>query len=185
MDDTDEYLIKEYLSGDENSFKLLIDRYTSPIYNFTTRFVGSSNSSDLVQDIFIKVWKNIKNFDISKSGFKTWIFTITRNTIIDFLRKKKSVVFTDLDTDENLFEDTLVSDGTLQDDEVIKLQDVNLLNSMLEKLPDKYKEVLILHYQEDMTFIEISNVLNRPMNSVKSDHYRAIKLLRELIAPKL
>lgn len=60
--------------------KILIDRYTNSLYNFTLRFVGVDNTPDVVQDIFVKVWKNINKFDISKSHFKTWIFTIARST---------------------------------------------------------------------------------------------------------
>jgi len=90
MDKTDENLVSDYLEGEENSFKILINRYISHIYNFSVRFVGHEYANDIVQEVFIKVWRHIKNFNIKKASFKTWIFTITRNTITDYLRKKKN-----------------------------------------------------------------------------------------------
>jgi len=72
----------------------------------------------------------------------------------------------------------------LPDEVFQKLQDIDLLNSLLEKLPEQYQTVLILHYQEEMTFDEISQVLKKPLNTVKSHHLRAISQLKKMIAPK-
>jgi RNA polymerase sigma-70 factor (ECF subfamily) len=149
------------------------------------RFVGLDYGKDIVQDVFVKVWKNIKKFDINRASFKTWILTITRNTVIDYLRKKKSVTFSSLDSDEEPFTDSIEDDVILPDEALIKLEDKELLNNLLNKLPAHYKEVLVLYYQEDMTFNEIGQLLNKPLNTVKSYHHRALKKLKEMIAPKL
>src|SRR3989344_5584327 len=93
---TDEEVIVIYKNSDEKAFKTLIARYATPLYNFTARLANKNDASDIVQEIFIKVWKNIGRFDERKASFKTWIFTIARNTITDFLRKKKSLLFSDL-----------------------------------------------------------------------------------------
>ena len=93
MESNDEEFIKEYLTGNEEALRALIDKYTQSIYNFTVRFTGVLSAPDVTQDVFIKVWKNLKKFDYTKASFKTWIFTITRNTITDYLRKKKMVTF--------------------------------------------------------------------------------------------
>ncbi|MFA6919366.1 MAG: sigma-70 family RNA polymerase sigma factor, partial [Patescibacteria group bacterium] len=87
----DEQLVQQYLSGDEKSLEVLIQKYLKPIYNFVYRYVGDmANAEDLTQEVFVKVWKNIKKFDRKKS-FKTWIFCIAKNTAFDYLRKKKSI----------------------------------------------------------------------------------------------
>lgn len=181
MDFSDEDLIKEYLEGNQESFKILIERYTTPLYNFIFRFVGIDNTPDVLQNVFIKVWKNINKFDVSKAHFKTWIFTIARNTVTDYLRKKKMVLFSSLDKDEELFEENIKDESLLPDEVISKLEDSELLNKTLEQIPSKYKEVLILHYQEEMTFVEIGQILNKPTNTVKSYHRRALILLREMI----
>lgn len=175
----DHLLIKNYLNGDQNCLKMLIDKHTSSIYNFTSRFVGREQSKDISQEIFIKVWKNLKNFDIDKSQFKTWLFTIARNTITDYLRKKKSISFSALG-EEKIFEKTLEDPSPLPDEVLQKLQERDVLNKILDEISPQYKEIIILYYQEDMTFKEIGEVLGKPLNTVKSYHFRAIKMLKEL-----
>jgi len=88
--ETDEEVIVLYKNGDEEAFKVLIARYTTPLYNFTARLTNKNDASDLVQEIFIKAWKNIRRFNPLQASFKTWIFTIARNTITDFFRKSGS-----------------------------------------------------------------------------------------------
>lgn len=182
---SDEILIEEYIKGDENSFRFIIDKYSNSIYNFSARFVGISDATDIVQDVFVKVWTNIKKFDKSKSSFKTWLFRITRNTVIDFMRKKKMINFSSLDTEGENFEDTIEDDSSLPIEIMSQLEDEKMLNAFIDELPDNYKEVLVLHYQEDMTFAEIGELLNKPSNTVKSYHYRALITLREKFSKNL
>jgi RNA polymerase sigma-70 factor (ECF subfamily) len=182
MERTDEELIADYIKGEQASFKLLLDRYTPLLYNFSVRFVGSGYAADIVQEVFIKVWKNIKRFDIGKAHFKTWVFTITRNTITDYLRKKKSIVFTDMETPEgDSFLDTIPDESDLPTEIIAKLEDKEFLNTLLDTLPPHYQEVLILYYQEEMTFAQIGKALSKPLNTVKSHHRRALEQLRKLV----
>ncbi|MFA6274001.1 MAG: sigma-70 family RNA polymerase sigma factor [Candidatus Paceibacterota bacterium] len=179
----DEDLIVLFQKGERESFKFLVDKYTSSIFNFSARLVGRENASDIVQEVFLKVWKNLRKFDISKSSFKTWLFTITKNTITDFLRKRKNINFSDLENfeDEISFSETIPDEDLLPEEAFQKLQNVELLNNLLEKLPEHYKTILILHYQEEMTFDEIGKVLNKPLNTVKSHYRRAVIKLREML----
>ena len=174
----DYILIQKYLNGDVSSFKMLIDKHTSSIYNFTLRFIGPLYAQDIAQEVFIKVWKNLKSFNSDKSQFKTWLFIITRNTITDYLRKKKSISFSSLD-DENFKEENIEDESILQDEIFEKLEDKEMLLKILDELPPNYKLVLTLYYQEDMTFKEIGEVLGKPLNTVKSYHYRALKILHQ------
>jgi RNA polymerase sigma-70 factor (ECF subfamily) len=185
VEKNDEDLIKEYIEGDEESLRYLIERYTTSIYNFSMRFVGVEYAKDITQDVFIKVWKNIKKFDKEKASFKTWIFTIVRNTITDFLRKKKSVVFSSLDKEDEIFESNIEDEAILPDEVLLKFEDKELLDNTLDKLPVNYREVLVLYYQEDMTFKEIGDLLGKPMNTVKSYHHRALILLRKEFASRM
>lgn len=184
MQDLDEKLIKNYIGGSEESFKILINRHTPAIYNYSRRFVGEDYANDVTQEVFIKVWRNLNKFDNSKAHFRTWLFAIARNTITDYLRKKKIVLFSSLDTEEETFEQNIEDKVILPDQALIKLEDKEYLNKVLKQLPPNYKEVLILYYQEDMTFKEIGEVLNKPLNTVKSYHHRAIILLRKIMHQK-
>ena len=182
-DKTDEEIIALYKSGNEEVFKDLIEKYSSPIYNFTAHIIGKDNATDIVQETFIKVWKNINRFNSSKSSFKTWIFTIAKNTITDFLRKKKHLNFSDIenDNDDFSFSESIEDEKILPDEAIQKMQDSEFLNKLLDKLSLQYKTILILHYQEEMTFDEIGKILNKPLNTVKSYHRRAILELRNMI----
>lgn len=187
---TDTEIILLYKEGNKGVFKELIDRYTPILYNFVARTTNKNDVSDIIQEVFIKVWKNLEKFDESKANFKTWIFTIAKNTVIDFSRKKKSFLFSgmfsstnenDIET-ENSFEENILSEEILPDEALQKLEDIESLNKTLEKLREDYKEVLILYYQEEMTFEEISKILNKSINTVKSQHRRAIMELRKMIS---
>ncbi len=172
-------LINKYLKGEQDALKMLIDKYTSSIYNFTIRFVGIDNAPDVTQEVFIKVWKNLKNFDNDKAQFKTWLFVIARNTITDFLRKKKMVLFSSLDKEEENFAESIEDDALLPDEILNNIQDKKELYKLVSELPNNYKLVLTLYYQEDMTFKEIGEVLGKPINTVKSYHHRALCILKD------
>src|ERR1035437_5744033 len=180
---TDEELINLFNTGNQEVFEYLVNKYTSPLYNFTARLTGKNNADDLVQEIFLKIWKNTKSFNPQKASFKTWVFTIAKNTTTDFLRKKKSFSFSDLENNINdgSFYEQIPSDDLLPDEDMQKLEDKELLDNLLNQLRPNYKEVLVLHYQEEMTFDEIGKILSRPLNTVKSFHRRALIELRNML----
>ena len=181
---TDEEIIALSKGNEQEALKLLIGRYTSSLFNFTARLSNRNDAPDIVQDVFIKTWKNLRNFDPTRASFKTWIFTIARNTTTDFLRKKRSLLFSDIQTDDeniNSFAENIPTDDLLPDLALEKLEDAQFLNDTLDKLRLDYKEVLILHYQEEMTFEEIGKVLGKSLNTVKSQHRRALIELRKML----
>ena len=181
---SDEEIIALSKGNEQEALKLLIGRYTSSLFNFTARLSNRNDAPDIVQDVFIKTWKNLRNFDPTRASFKTWIFTIARNTTTDFLRKKRSLLFSDIQTDDeniNSFAENIPTDDLLPDLALEKLEDAQFLNDTLDKLRLDYKEVLILHYQEEMTFEEIGKVLGKSLNTVKSQHRRALIELRKML----
>ncbi|MFZ2072560.1 MAG: sigma factor, partial [Minisyncoccia bacterium] len=70
-DKTDEEIIALYKSGEKEKFKELVEKYTPPLYNYVARLTSKDNASDIVQEVFIKAWKNIRNFKPTKASFKT------------------------------------------------------------------------------------------------------------------
>lgn len=182
---TDEEIILFYKNNRQEALKIIIDRYTSSIYNFVVRLTNRNDAPDIAQEVFIKIWKNLDYFNSEKASFKTWIFTIAKNTTTDFLRKKRSILFSDMEKDDeniNSFAENIPTEDLLPDVALQKLQDSQFLNKTLEKLRLDYREVLILHYQEEMTFEEIGKILDKPLNTVKSQHRRAIMELRKIIS---
>lgn len=162
-----------------DSVEKIIRQYLRPVYNFAHRFSGNrQDAEDISQETFLKVWKNIKKYREGEN-FKTWLFAIARNTAIDHLRKKKALVFSDLEKDgEDSITETLAGAVSLEEE---------LPKYILKQLPADYKEIIILKYGNDFTFDEIAKILNKPLNTVKSQHRRALILLRKFLdnAPKL
>lgn len=180
----DKNLIQKYLDGDESIFSLIVDIYLKSILNFSYKLVGSQkDAEDITQEVFLKVWKSLKKFDIEKS-FKTWIFAIARNTCIDFLRKKKEIPISYFDDEEgdNILEDSLVDNGLKPDEVFMVGENKEMIENALSKISFMQKEVLILRYMNEMTFDEISEILNIPLNTIKSHHSRALIKMRNILS---
>jgi len=93
MATADEKLVQNYIEGQEKALEALVDRYLRPLYNFVFQLVRDENvTQDIVQEVFVKVWKNASSFDANKK-FSTWIFAIAKNTAFDYLKKKKTLPF--------------------------------------------------------------------------------------------
>ena len=124
---TDEEILVSYKDDEQELLKILINRYTRPLYNFVARLANRNDAPDIIQEVFIKTWKNIYRFDREKASFKTWIFTIAKNTTTDFLRKKRNLLFSDMARDEdgdlNSFAENIPTDDLLPDIALQKLQD--------------------------------------------------------------
>jgi len=183
MDRSDQQLVASYLKGDENSLEVLIKRYLKPIYNFVFRYIGSpQEAEDITQEVFVKAWRNLKKFDQNRS-FKTWIFSIAKNSCIDFLKKKKTIPFSEFEnkTGRNVLLETLVDNAPLPNQLFEQVNITKILTSAIEKLSPQYRMVLFLRYNDHFTFREIAEVLNEPLHTVKSRHRRALIQLKKLL----
>jgi len=178
MINSDEQLVGDYLKGDEKSLEVLIKRYLGPIYGFVFRFVGNrEDAEEIAQEVFVKVWRNVKKFNQSKS-FKTWIFSIAKNTAVDFLRKRRVQVFSETEIE------TVVDPAPLPQELLEKAETAKLLESALNKLGLEYRTVLYLYYNDHFNFREIAEILDEPLNTIKSRHRRALRMLRKLLEKK-
>lgn len=182
MEKTDEQIISEISDGSEDAMKELFFRYIKPIYSFIYRYTRGAEAEDIAQDVFIKAWRNIGKFDREKK-FRTWIFTIAKNTATDWLRKKKDISFSDFDNDDgdNVLENTMEDPAPLPPEILEKKEAAAGLLSAMEMLGKNYRDVLYLHYNDHFTFQEIGEILGEPLDTVKSRHRRAIIFLRKLL----
>jgi RNA polymerase sigma-70 factor (ECF subfamily) len=183
MERTDQELLRKHIDGDDEALPLLIRRYLKPVYNFTYRLSNNAaDAEDITQETFVKVWRHAEKFHPDEN-FKTWIFTIAHRSAVDLLRKKKQLVFSDFANEdgESNFVDTLRDTEPLADELFKKAEEKALIESALTKLSVTYREVLMLYYTEELTFDEIGKVLGKPLNTVKSQHRRALLALRKLL----
>jgi RNA polymerase sigma-70 factor, ECF subfamily len=183
--ETDSALVASFLRGDGESFAALVDRHMPMVYKFAYRYTGNADATnDIVQDVFIKVWKNIKKFDQQKN-FKTWLLTITKNTALDAIKRKKAVLFSAIEDDgENdlgAFLAPYVENPDLPDRLIDRKYAKEELDRALGTLTPSYRSVLMLRYADDMKFREIAAALQEPIDTIKSKHRRALIALRKAL----
>jgi RNA polymerase sigma-70 factor, ECF subfamily len=178
----DNQLIKKILSGDDESFSEIIKIYLKPVYNFVYRFVSDRDTAeDLTQETFVKAWKNIEKFDQNRK-LKTWLFAIAKNTVFDFLKKKKEIPFSTFadEEGENWLEN--IADENILPDEILEQNDIaEELENKLQQLLPHYRAILLLHHKEDFSLHEIAEILGEPYNTIKSRHQRGLARLKELL----
>ncbi|MDP3883249.1 MAG: RNA polymerase sigma factor [Candidatus Staskawiczbacteria bacterium] len=177
---TDKKLIQQYLKGDEASFEILVKRYLKPIYGFVYKNIGSAaDAEDVTQQVFVKVWKNIKKFD-QKKALKPWIFQIAKNTSIDFLRKKKTVPFSRFENEkgQNTFVDNIEAPAINLID---ALNNRQVLALAMQTLSPKEQKTITLRHNYGLSFKEIAEAFEESINTVKSRYRRTVSALRESI----
>jgi RNA polymerase sigma-70 factor (ECF subfamily) len=165
MKKTDEQLISDYLEGDEKSLEVLVDRYLVNIYNFAYKLVNDRQAAnDISQESFIKAWKNIRKYR-QGSNFQNWLLTLTRNTAIDWLRKRKDLSFSTFEDEKSIsiFAETLVDDKPSPLELLARAEDTIFVQELLNELNPLYRDVLTLRYSSDFTFKEIGKLLKRPL----------------------
>lgn len=179
---SDTHLVALIRKGQNAALGVLIQRHLPSVYRFLYRMVGDSHhAEDLAQETFLKAWKNISKFDPTKS-FKTWVFSIAKNTAIDWLRKKHPVSFSDIEHDEMPdLADTIPDEQPLAPEILERAETAKMIEEALTKIPPKARSIVLMHYTEDMTFKEISEAIGEPINTVKSRYRRALHTLREIL----
>jgi len=184
IETNDSQLVQKYLSGDEESLKLLIRNYLKPVFSFVYHFFNNhAEAEDIAQDVFVKMWKNLKKFDQQKK-FKTWLFAIAKNTALDYLKKKKFLLFSEfINADgENILEETLTDINPLPDEIFEQADSAQTLEKIFDKLPTHYRVVLDLYYQKSFNLREIAEILGKQKNTIKSWHRRALIKLKEKLS---
>lgn len=178
---TDDHLLHAYRTGDKTAIDTLIQRYVKLIYRFAhARVRDTDEAANITQDIFMKMWKNLHRYREGAS-FKAWLFTIARNTIVDWSRKKREVLFSRFQgaDGENLLITALLDHTADPHKQAIRKEEYEQLAHALSELSPAYREVVFLHYQEGLTFDEIGTYLGKSRNTTKSQHRRALHLLEK------
>ncbi len=177
----DEVLISRVAgSGDGRALSELYDRYSGLVYSAGVRYLGDrTHAEDLVQDVFLAVWRNAASFDPSRAGFSTWVYRITRNRATDLARRRGARVRTVSSSAEGAFPESGEGDGT---EETLRTFDVV---GALSGLSATHREVLVLAYFGGLSQREISAHTSTPLGTVKSRTTAALRAARQrLLAPK-
>lgn len=174
----DSFIIEKFSNSEsrDEAFTLLLKKYQPKVYWHIRRIViNHDDADDIVQDVFIKVWKNLSNFR-QDSQLYTWIYRIATNECITFLNKKRqkqSLSFEELS--EKLC-DSLNDDNYFTGDEIQKkLQQAIIL------LPEKQKLVFNMKYYDDLKFQEISDILGTSVGALKASYHLAVKKIESYL----
>ncbi|MDQ7949735.1 MAG: sigma-70 family RNA polymerase sigma factor [Pedobacter sp.] len=158
------------------AFNLLLTKYQQKIYWHIRRLViDHDDSDDLVQETFVKVWKNLANFR-SDSQLYTWIYRIATNESITFLNKKKQKQHISLDEVSTDLADILTESSYFDGDKIQrKLQEAILT------LPEKQRIIFNMKYFDDMKYEEISEVLGTSVGALKASFHIAVKKIESIL----
>lgn len=165
---------------DKEVFAVLIRRYEGALIRYVARLgiLNPEDKVDVVQNTFIKAYKNIHSFD-AKFPFSSWIYRIAHNEAISFFRAKKARPEGHTIENAEEFIDRIYDDNSSSDiaEEINNKINAEHINKALNNLEDKYKNILILRYFEDKDYSEISDILEIPSGSVATLIHRAKKQL--------
>lgn len=176
MEATDEQIAMRVQQGDADAFGELISRYEAKLKRYARKFLNYEHEmEDLVQDVFIKAYTNIQSFD-KTLRFSPWIYRIAHNTFVNELKRKSKGGFGIFDADTILphLPADETADGDLLEEEI-----KHEIDSLIQNLPPKYKEVVVLYYFENLSYQEIGDILSIPITTVGVRMSRARKKLRE------
>src|SRR5438270_7085964 len=188
MDDAE--VVTSFLGGEERAFQELVERYQTRLLNFIYRTIGDrEKAEDLVQEVFIRVYRHLHRFDRSKK-FSTWIYTIASNLAKNELRNRSRnplVFFQTIrknwqDDDRPLqFEDT----NSRPDDLYRRRHLRSLVEASVARLPEHHRQVFILRELEGKSYEEIAEITNCNLGTVKSRLNRARNAFAQIIEPGL
>ena len=179
---TDAQLVSAYVSGDEKSLEILINKHKSKIYNFIfSKVLERDIAEDIFQETFIKVIKTLKNGLYNEEGkFLSWVMRISHNLIIDHFRKSNRMPKFEASDGYDVFQFITDNAPNIESD-LIKDQVVNDLQNLITELPDDQKEVLNMRLYKDMSFKEIAENTGVSINTALGRMRYAIINLRKMI----
>lgn len=164
----------------------LIDRYQGKLFAYLYRLIGQKEESeDLLQDVFIKAYKNLNSYDTGRK-FSSWIYRIAHNEAVNHIKRKSLKKFVSLEnvtSTKDKLDSASLEEGA--DTAWIKKETQQEVDEAIGKLPFKYRQVLVLRYYSDKSYEEISEILGKPVNTVGTLIKRAKNKLSVELSDKI
>lgn len=162
-------LIRRSQSGDQKAFAALFHQYKNLVYKTAYLMLDSTQEAeDALQEVFVQVHRNIKRYDATKGSFTTWLHKVTVNHCLN--RRRKQRVWQWLGVESTITMSTPSPEERLADESV---------RQALRQLSDKLRSIVVLRYYHDLSYLEIAEILNIPMGTVKSRLNQALHDLRQ------
>lgn len=181
---SEQELIQAARSGDQAAFAALVEANQAMVYSLAYRMTGNSeDAADLAQEAFLNAWRGLARFQ-GQASFSTWLYRLTSNACIDFLRreKRRSTLSLTLEADEEESRQTEVSDERWSPEALLDRQEsLQAVRRALGQLSDEHREVLLLRELEGLSYREIAQALGLEEGTVKSRIARARLALRDFL----
>lgn len=191
MERTDDELVKEYLSGDENAFRELFNRYKIRLYAYLLSLcLNEAEAEDLFQETFIKAVDNLARYK-PQNKFSAWLFFMARNIFLDRRKNKKesfsrSTVSLDMPDEGSLedgFSEEFIPSADNPQKEMLKEENRKIILEAMERLSPEQRETIMLRHFAQMSFKEIAQKLNLPIGTVLARFSRGLDRLKEYLNP--
>jgi RNA polymerase sigma-70 factor (ECF subfamily) len=174
--DPDEEVVRRLSTGSEDALRILHQRYAALVFTVATRFVDTAAAEDIVQDVFLTIWKKHRTFDPARGSFKNWIVQITRHRALNEVRRKQGP---GKRSDEALAD--LPDDSLEPDEEQWLAHRRALIQKAVDGLPPAQRQALSLAFFDDLTHEQIAAALRTPLGTAKT----RIRLALRRLAPVL
>ena len=170
--------LEEARQGNQDSFGRLIGVYQSPVFNLAYRMLGNADEAEqAAQEAFIRAWTRLDSYKPAHK-FSTWLLSITSNYCIDLLRKRRTQL---LSLDGPLpAHPALMSERSSGPEAQAAIgEQQEIVQELLQSLPDDYRQTVVLRYWYDMSYDEIAEVMDTTVSAIKSRLFRARRQLAE------
>ncbi len=173
-------VIQRVLDGDQEAFAALVKAYEKPVYNLCLRMTGNAHDAqDLSQEAFLKAWRGLRFYKF-ESNFSTWLYRLTANVCIDFLRRQKRRTAVSLTADDD--QELEVPDkAPALEEQLLHKEAREAVARAMDQLEEEFRLVLTLRVLEDMTYEQIAQVMDLKVGTVKSRLARARMKLKEIL----
>jgi RNA polymerase sigma-70 factor (ECF subfamily) len=163
-------------STKEEGFKMLMVKYQQRLYWQIRRMViNHADADDVLQNVFIKVWKNLDKFE-QQSQLFTWLYRITVNESLTFLNQKKRQNTDSLENENTNLAEQLTADRYFDGDEIQKK-----LQLAIDGLPNKQKQVFLMRYYDELSYEEMSEILGTSVGALKASYHFAVKKIESFL----
>ena len=166
-------IIAHVLKGDKQAYALLVEEYKAPIYNLAYRMTGNQqDAADLTQDVFIRAYTYLWRYNPRKKFF-TWLYTIALNTIRNHFKKNSKYKNTQQINDLTIAEQSPSAEA--------KLTEGSEVNACLSLLDVETRVLVVMKYQQELSFEEIAQITGKSVSAVKMRIYRGLDKLKEML----
>ena len=187
MDWSDSEAVERSIAGDQNAYRVLVERHSRNVFKLGFRMMGNEqDAEEVVQETFLRAWRQLKTFD-GRASFSTWTYRIASNYSRDVLRMKRRrsavTVGASNDPDQLSAVEAAASQAPTPDRLTLSGQIQGLMRVALEKLSEMERTAFLLRHYEGLGMEEIGRVLGTDSNAAKQSVFRAVQKLRRALEP--